>query len=480
MQLLIRNGTGKITVSDIGVARRMYPWPNYPEIQCSEPGLQKVWNASINTLFNSAQETIVDGMGRERQQYSGDCGHQLHGIFYAFGETKLPARYLNTFSQGLTHDGYFLDCWPAFDRLARVMERQLNLTSWGPILDHSVGFNFDCYYYYLYSGDLTALKEVFPRLIIFKNYLKKIMDPETGLLPVEDLGIPSVWIDHDAYHRQRDKQCAFNLYSGAMLQHALLPLCDALKDDYNGRDAQDLSDKILQGVMHQFWSAKDQALIINQPWLKEDQEIRLCDRSLSTAVLYDQIPAEGIKNALKLLVEIPREMGLSYPANAGWRYWALARGGRMDVVIDEIKEKWASLESVIRNNTLQEAWIVQPDSNSQWSHCPIVPLYMLYMGIMGLKPLKPGFEELAFWPQLHTIQSLEANAQTVKGTIYFHSEGLPGKREIEIQLPAGVTGNIKLDSREKTGLTPIGNVEDNYLNFRLKSGEKNILRLKFT
>ena len=59
----------------------------------SDAALQKLLDASINTLHNSAQETIVDGMGRERQQYSGDCGHQLHAIFYAFGETRLPARF---------------------------------------------------------------------------------------------------------------------------------------------------------------------------------------------------------------------------------------------------------------------------------------------------------------------------------------------------------------------------------------------------
>ena len=39
-----------------------------------------------------------------------------------------------------------------------------------------------------------------------------------GLLPVENLGIPSVWIDHTAYQRQRHKQCVFNLYAAAMLQ----------------------------------------------------------------------------------------------------------------------------------------------------------------------------------------------------------------------------------------------------------------------
>ena len=154
LQLHVHQCHGPVTISNVGIRRRIFPWPNGPLVHSSEPALQRLFDASINTLNNSAQENIVDGMARERQQYSGDCGHQLHAIYPTFGETRLPARYLATFSQGMTLDGYFLDCWPAYDRLARLMERQLQLTRWGPILDHGVGFNFDCYYAYLYTGDL--------------------------------------------------------------------------------------------------------------------------------------------------------------------------------------------------------------------------------------------------------------------------------------------------------------------------------------
>ena len=42
----------------------------------------------------------------------------------------------------MTRDGWFLDCWPAYDRLCRVMCREINLAGWGPILDHGVGMRF--------------------------------------------------------------------------------------------------------------------------------------------------------------------------------------------------------------------------------------------------------------------------------------------------------------------------------------------------
>jgi alpha-L-rhamnosidase len=95
---------------------------------CSDAFISKLLAASVNTLNNSAQDTVVDGMARERQQYSGDGGHQLHAIYHAFDDNRLPGRFVNTFSQGASAGGYFFDCWPAFDRVWRVAERNLSLT----------------------------------------------------------------------------------------------------------------------------------------------------------------------------------------------------------------------------------------------------------------------------------------------------------------------------------------------------------------
>ncbi len=235
LQLNVRGARGRARIRDVGVRRRVYPWRNVPRVRFAEPPLRRLIDASVNTLKNCAQETLVDGMARERQQYSGDGGHQTHALYYAFGETRQPARYLTTFSQGQMKEGFFLDCWPAYDRLARLVERQFGLTGWGPLLDHGVGFVFDCWNYYIYTGDLEALHEPYPRLLRFADYLHGLWEKGgRRLLPVEDIGVPSVWIDHNAYERQRHKQCAFNLYAAAMLENALAPALPGIRRQKTG------------------------------------------------------------------------------------------------------------------------------------------------------------------------------------------------------------------------------------------------------
>ncbi|MFI5378163.1 MAG: alpha-L-rhamnosidase N-terminal domain-containing protein [Tepidisphaerales bacterium] len=468
MQLHIRGAKGRVVVRDVGVRRRMFPWPNQPQVKCSDPAIQTTLDASINTLNNCAQETLVDGMGRERQQYSGDGGHQLHGVVYAFGETRLPGRFIRTFSQGMTLDGYFLDCWPAYDRLARLMERQVGLTMWGPLLDHGIGFNFDCYYYHLYSGDLRPLTEAYPRLLRFAQYLAN-MRREDGLLPVENIGVPAVWMDHQAYRNQRDKQCAFNLYAAAMLENALPAIARAFGDAANEQSARKLGAGLREATVHKFWS-DGLGLFINNPWDAKGSP-RTCDRSLATAVLFDQCPGGKSDKVIQTLVEAPATMGQSYPCNAGWRYWALAKAGRVDVVLKALRQRWATMGSVRLNNTLQEDWAAQPDSGAQWSHCAVVPLYFMYMSVAGIRPLAPGFARCEIRPQLADLESLELRVPTPRGVIEFSGRGKAGDRTLGLRLPEGVEGELVLDPREKPQLEAIGNGR-----YKLPRGQEVVVR----
>ncbi len=453
VQLHIHGARGAVTVRDVGWRRRIFPWPHAPVARCSNAEIDRLLRASINTLHNCAHDVVAGDSNRERQQYSGDCGHQTHALYMAFGETRLPARYLATFSQGMTLDGYFLDCWPAWDRLARLWERQLNLTRWGPILDHGVGFNFDCYYHYLYTGDLEALREPYARLLRFARYLESIVDAN-GLLPVENLGVPSVWIDHAAYTQQRHKQCAFNLYAAAMLEHALAPICRAFHEDTSAEAAAAFGRRLLAATVKRYWSPERKLFVNNLPWLSEEKQPRYCDRALATAVLYDQIPGGNATAAVRVLAGCPPEMGLSYPANAGWRLWALARAGRADVIVRDLKTRWASMDSVRLNNTLQENWHIRPDTSSEWSHCGVVPLYIAYMGLAGIRPLEPGFARCEIRPQPVDLELLELTAHTPLGRLRFSSRGNRGNREIVIDVPENCRAELVAGVQERLPLAP--------------------------
>jgi hypothetical protein len=174
-------------------------------------------------------------------------------------------------------------------------------------------------------------------------------------------------------------------------------------------------------------------------------------------------------------------MGFSYPANAGWRLWALAQGGRADIVLQDLRERWATMDSVKLNNTLQEDWQARPDSGQQWSHCAVVPLYIAYMGLAGIRPLEPGFRRVEIRPQPADLSQLELVARTVRGPLVFRSLGNRGNRELSLELPKGCEGELVLDEKETVGLVlaakqaPAG--PRRYL---LPAGKEARLQLEFT
>ncbi len=446
LQLHVRGATRPVTIRDVSVRRREYPWQNTPQITCAEPALQRLFDASVNTLRNSCLETVVDGMGRERQQYSGDGGHQIQAVRPAFGDTKLPARFLKTFSQGMTLDGFFLDCWPGYDRLARLMQRQVGATVWGPLLDHGVGFNFDCWQHYLETGDREALAEPYPRLKRFADYLENLRRDD-GMLPVENIGVPAVWIDHHAYRHQSHKRCAFNLYVAAMLQHALAPIIEIFGDDPGPYRL--LGAEIQQATVARYWDASRQLFIVGDD--------RTCDRSLATAILFDQCPGGATHAVLQTLVDCPSTMGLSYPCNAVWRYWALAKGGRTDVIVRELRTKWATMASVIHNNALQENWDARLDSDAQFSHCPLAPLIMLYQCIAGIRPTAPGFAKVEIRPLLADLGDLRLVAHTPRGPITFTARKTTDGHDVAIQLPADCQATLVLPGDPPRLLPPSSN-----------------------
>ena len=449
LQVHVRGNTAPVRIEQVARRTRRFPWPEKFQVSLADRPLQRLLEAVRNTLNNSAQETCVDGMARERQQYSGDCGHQLQAIRFAFGEARLPARFLKTWSQGMTHEGYFLDCWPGYDRMNRVAQRMMGLTQWGPILDHGVGFNFDCWQHYLDTADKQALDEPYPRLVKFARYLIGLRN-QNGLIPVSDLGTPSVWIDHHGYRQQRHKQCAFNLYIAAALAHALAPMAQLMGEEDVATEVLDAAQAILTATQQQFWHEESGLFINNLPWHREEGMLSTCDRSLATAVLYEQCPVGvGLDSIRQELLTCPQRMGFSYAPNAIWRLRAMVRLGCGDAVVDELRSRWATMPSVLINQTLSEDWSPRPDSTDQWSHCPVAPLSIFYSDLLGLRPALPGFATFEIRPAgLERLGAFTATARTVRGPFVF--SGAPGTQGyvLSVLSPPSCTGLLNANEKQ--------------------------------
>jgi hypothetical protein len=173
-------------------------------------------------------------------------------------------------------------------------------------------------------------------------------------------------------------------------------------------------------------------------------------------------------------VECPPELGLSYPCNANWRYWALAKAGHAEVIVRDFRRRWAGMRSVVENNTIQEAWDAQPDSTSEWSHCALSPIFVLMMDIAGIRPTAPGFTRYQVRPQPGDLGRLELTAYAPTGRFEFKSEPMPGGQKVALTVPSLGEGELLLPPGSQTDLESL--TPDHPLGlkrFRLRPGQVN-------
>jgi alpha-L-rhamnosidase len=242
-----------------------------------------------------------------------------------------------------------------------------------------------------------------------------------------------------------------------------------------------VSQGLLAATIARYWSREHGTFVNNLPWLGEEKKLSLCDRSLATAILFDQCPEGDTRAAVQALADCPREMGLSYPANAGWRLWALAKAGRAGVIVRDLRDRWATMDSVKENNTLQEGWKTRPDGGYQWSHCAVAPLYIAHQGLAGIRPLLPGYQRVEVRPQLADLEHLELVTYTPRGPLHFSSKGRLGNREIAIELPPGTQGELVVSREENMSLQPAtGEAPAGHLRYILPAGRRTELRLQFS
>lgn len=480
LQVHLHPGSGTVVVSNPGILKREYPWPHEPRVITSEAPLQRVFDAATNTMRNAAQETFVDGMSRERNQYSGGMSLCRHAIHMLAGENIQVARFLRSFSQGSTAEGYFMDCWPSHDRITRMGQRVLEATHTGTLLDIGVRFTFDCWDYYRYTGDLVPLREPYPRLLRQVNYLRRKMTAE-GLLPVDqdDYGFPIVYVGFSGnFPNQRDRQCAFNLFWAASLTQAMAPMCRVFGDTKLATEIERLGQGVLQSTIARFWSREHNAYVDNLPWWREDGDVHYSEMTLGISVELDLCPGGDIGRSVELLATLPKNVGIDNSTEpVAWRLWSLAKGGRVDALLRELRERFATMPSVLQNNSIEEFYggSKRPDTASNWSHACCAPIYVAVMSLAGIRPLEVAWKRYEIRPQLADLPDLALTVHTPNGPISFSGKGPLGKRTLSLTLPPDAEGELVVHPDEKLKLKPLGNGR-----FVLPAGKRITLTLKHT
>lgn len=390
---------------------------------CNDAFLNKMWDKSQRTLYVTMRDTYMDCPDRERSQWWGDAVNESGEAFYA----------LSVSSHLLMKKGmYELIGWqrPTGEIYAPIPSSNYHTELPGQMLA-SIGY-FGFWNYYLNTGDLQTIKDLYPGVKKYMNVWQKNADGTIKFRAGE-------WTWGD-WGENIDIKVLFNAWYYIALQgQHNMALALGLTDEAEAL-AQEMKE-LKVAFNKVFWNGKE--------YRHPDYKLLTDDRIHALAVvsgLADKEKYPAILNVLK------RNEHAS-PYMEKYVIEALFKMEHGKYGIERMKKRFAEMVNDPKRSTLYEGWSIGPGgfgggtTNHAWSGGGLT---IMSQYVCGIFPTKPGYEEYRIYPQPAGIKHAETSVPTVKGNIQVSFTNDSKEFALNVSSPDGMKAIICLPSTSKT------------------------------
>ncbi len=156
-----------IKINNIAVIPTLYPVNILPRPELTKEE-NDIYDISLRTLRLCMHEHYEDCPWREQALYCMDSRNQMLFGYYAFGEYEFPRANLQLISKDNRSDQQLSICYP--------ISKDLVIPSF------SLHYFTQCLEYFEYSGDITLLEEVYPKLCSILKVFTDKMENEGGVI----------------------------------------------------------------------------------------------------------------------------------------------------------------------------------------------------------------------------------------------------------------------------------------------------------
>ena len=423
VSIAISTGDEPLTLYGVGHRFTAYPYEIEGRFACSDPRLDRIWDASLTTMRLCSHETFEDCPHYEQMQYAGDTMITSKIALLTTGDGALSRQSLYHFDwsrlpEGLTHSRY-----PS--RLLQV------IPSWSL---HWITTLRD----YVYcTGDLATLRDLLPGTRAVIAWFKRHADAD-GLpskLPFWNITDWCPWWPRGVVPgAESGATCIISAqYIVALDEMAdLLRLCGR-DGEANGFSSEASS---LRSVLHErFWS-DEQGLYFDRPGGPEVSQY-----GNAWAVVCG---AAGARERARLLQRFPTDAGLAPGSFFCWH--AVFRAFEMSGVYDRMPEflgPWHEMIDYGLDTFVEE--------NSYWrSLChawSAHPAIEFATRVLGVTPTQPGFAAIEVYPRVCGLTHASGRVCTPRGPVdvswrienkVFHLEIMaPLSTPVSVRLPDG-------------------------------------------
>ncbi|MBN2643739.1 MAG: family 78 glycoside hydrolase catalytic domain [Victivallales bacterium] len=418
----------ELSLSDIWVNERHYPFAGDVKISLSDPVAEKIWDICALAVKLGTQDSYLDCMSREKGAYLGDAFVTGLSHLYLTGDSRMLRKVLEDFALSAELRSGLMAVAPgAFEQ--EIADYSL---LWTPLLLE----------YYKWSGDVDFVKKMLPVADGVLNYFSA-WENHAGLL-ADFTGKPFMvdWPPNlrDGYDDpglmggnvpQQGMNSLLNIY----YYGTLIATADLLAAAGNTLEAERLTAK-----------ANALKLTVKKYFLRPQgfvdtaasEHISLHPNAL--ALMFNMLTLAEAEPVIELIRKKRICCGVYF---AFFVLKGLCNYNRHALAYELMTcNDLHSWQTMLNDGatTCMEAWGVEQKWNTSLCHpWASAPVYMLCAEIFGLTPASPGWKEIAFAPRIPetlTHGSLTLNIPQGKLKVSFNRD--KGELEFDVVAPAGV------------------------------------------
>ena len=390
---LIIEAEAGVTFTRLGYRASGFNGEQAGSFTSSDPGLDQLWQESLNTLAICMRDTYMDCPERERGPYMGDASNEIDAALYSYDQGGLD----------LTKKA-ILAC-VAWTRTDGAIPSRAPSVKPQEIPNQSLIFMTSVYHYWLHSGDRETAEAY---CNAFLNYLR-LVEMENGLPVYRD----GSWTWDDWGDRIDTRLLQTGIYYYA------LNVTKSLADDLGITEGTEFLAERMDS-MRENW----RAVYYTEEGFKSPDSKYVDDRANAMLALSG---LAGEKD-WPLITDVIMSTYQASPFIEKYVLEALCAMGRVDLALQRMRDRYAPMLKD-EYDTLWETFDGETGTvNHGWT---AAPLYILSKYAAGIRPTQAGFEAYEIAPG-NELDSFHCTVWTPKGEITAELETAAAEKTLTV------------------------------------------------
>lgn len=417
VEIVVRTADEPLTIDGLTFLETRYPLEKGSTFTADDPRIEPVTRIAVRALQMCSHETYMDCPFYEQLMYVGDARLQVLVTYAITRDDRLPRKALLMFDSSRVNIGITQSRYPS--RWEQIIPP---FSLWWVAMVHD---------YAMWRDDLRFVRERMPgvrsvmeahlahrteeglfRVIDGWNYADWVRSWRNGIPPATE-GISGVHNWHLIYTLSLWAQLERIAGEPELAQRA-----ERLRDDLARVATERLWDEqrglFADDLTHEHFSEHTQCLAI-----------------LSGCV------DVGKQERIARVLTQPNDLAQTTIYFSHYLFETLRVLGRTDLILKRLDDWYALTQNGLKT-TIESPEPTRSDCHAWGAH----PVFHFFATILGIRPAAPGFREVVIHPQLGGLNEAQGTLVHPRGEISVRCRREADRMQVEVLLPAGVTGTL--------------------------------------